>query len=271
MNHKHIFLSVISLLLIVSCGGGGGGGSAPEPNLPPPLPTVTISANPTSLYVDEQTTVTWSSSNASACEASEAWQGTKGTSGEETLTITEDGNNIFKIRCTGGGGAAEASVGVMAEYRSQFKEQPIIISDANLYPQVCNTSYSETQPSIQFVIPVNINNDDWEDFIVHQWCDLYRDKFGEVISEPTPDLIVVYLSNGDGTYRNGNIDVFGEDIPSLGGASRKFDRGDVNGDGRDDFAFAMNWEDGRSGDPWEYSRAAPAIILSKGDTEYEDS
>jgi len=269
MNQKNIFLSLISLLLIVSCGGGGGGGSAPEPNLPPPLPTVTISANPTSLYVDEQTTVTWSSSNASACEASEAWQGTKGTSGEETLTIIEDGNNIFKIRCTGEGGAAEASVGVMAEYRSQFKEQPIIISDANLYPQVCNTSYSETQPSIQFVIPVNINNDDWEDFIVHQWCDLYRDKFGEVISEPTPDLIVVYLSNGDGTYRNGNIEVFGEDIPSLGGASRKFDRGDVNGDGRDDFAFAMNWEDGRSGDPWEYSRAAPAIILSKGDTEYE--
>jgi hypothetical protein len=79
----------------------------------------------------------------------------------------------------------------------------------------------------------------------------------------------VHLSNGDGTYRDGNQEVFGEDILSLGGASRKYDRGDLNGDGRDDFAFAMNWEDGRNGDPWEYHRASPAIILSKGETEYE--
>jgi len=66
--------------------------------------------------------------------------------------------------------------------------------------------------------------------MAHQWCDLYRDKFGDVIQEPTPDLIVVHLSNGDGTYRDGNQEVFGENIPSLGGASRKYDRGDFNGE-----------------------------------------
>ena len=256
------------LFILVSCGGGGGGGSAPDP-APTPMPTASISANPMSLFVDEQVTISWSSTNSTSCEASESWQGVKGTSGEEVFTITEDGSHVYKIKCTGSGGSAEASVTVSAEYKTQFKEEPIVINDPKLYPQVCNTSYSEAQPSIQFAIPVDINNDGWEDFMVHQWCDLYRDKFGDVIQNPTPDLIVVHLSNGDGTYRDGNQEVFGEDIPSLGGASRKYDRGDLNGDGRDDFAFAMNWEDGRNGDPWEYSRASPAIILSKGETEYE--
>ena len=262
-----IRILLITSFMLVSCSGGGGGSPA-EP-APIPLPTVSISADPINVFVDEEVTIAWSSSNASSCEASESWQGTEGINGEEALIIRIDGSMVFKIKCTGSGGSAEASVTVSAEYKAQFKEEPIVINDPKLYPQVCNTDYSESQPSIQFAIPVDINNDGWEDFMVHQWCDLYRDKYGDVIQNPTPDLIVVHLSNGDGTYRDGNQEVFGEDIPSLGGASRKYDRGDLNGDGRDDFAFAMNWEDGRNGDPWEYHRASPAIILSKGETEYE--
>ncbi len=151
----------------------------------------------------------------------------------------------------------------------QFKEDPIILTDLGLYPAVCNSGYSSPDTGFQFVIPVNINNDEWQDFIVHQWCDIDRDMSGEVIQGPTPDVLSVQLSNGDGTYRDGNQEVFGELVPSLGGASRKYDTGDLNGDGRVDFAFAMNWEDGRSGSPWEYSRASPAVILSKNEAEYE--
>ena len=263
---KKIKIIAPVLLILASCGAGGGGSSEPASIL---TPTVLITANPMSLFVDEQVTISWASTSSTTCEASESWQGIKSTSGEEVFTITGDGSHVYKIKCSGSGGSAESSVTVVAEYEAQFHEEPIVISDPKLYPQVCNTDYSEVQPSIQFVIPVDINNDGWEDFIAHQWCDLYRDKWGDVIQNPTPDLIVVHLSNGDGTYRDGNQEVFGEDIPSLGGASRKYDRGDLNRDGRDDFAFAMNWEDGRNGDPWEYSRASPAIILSKGETEYE--
>ena len=151
----------------------------------------------------------------------------------------------------------------------QFKEDPIILTDLGLYPAVCNSGYSSPDTGFQFVIPVNINNDEWQDFIVHQWCDIDSDMSGEVIQDPTPDVLSVHLSNGDGTYRDGNQEVFGELVPSLGGASRKYDTGDFNGDGRLDFAFAMNWEDGRSGSPWEYSRASPAVILSKNEAEYE--
>ena len=260
---------ILTTVVLTSCGGGGGGAPEPAPvPAPPPSPTATISANPMTAYVDDQITLTWSSTNATSCEASDNWEGTKDLSGEETVTATTNGDLTYTITCSGNGSAV-ASVIVPTDFKAQFKEEPISIADPDLYPQVCNTDYAEAQPSIQFVIPVNINNDGWEDFIVHQWCDLYRDKFGEVIEDPTPDLLVVHLSNGDGTYRDGNEEVFGEAIPSLGGASRKYDRGDINGDGRDDFAFAMNWEDGRNGDPWEYSRASPAVIMSKGETEYE--
>ena len=148
---------------------------------------------------------------------------------------------------------------------AQFKEEPIIIADLNLFTSVCNSGYSSPDVNFQFVIPVNINNDEWQDFIVHQWCEIDRDMSGEVIQGPTPDVLSVHLSNGDGTYRDGNEEVFGELVPSLGGSSRKYDTGDFNGDGRVDFAFAMNWEDGRSGSPWEYSRASPAVILSKNE------
>ena len=270
--HTQFVARVLSIILttvfLTSCGGGGGGSEPAPVPAPPPSPTATISANPMTAYVDDQITLTWSSTNATSCEASDNWEGTKDLSGEETVTATTNGDLTYTITCSGNGSAV-ASVIVPTDFKTQFKEEPISIADPNLYPQVCNTSYAEAQPSIQFVIPVNINNDGWEDFIVHQWCDLYRDKFGEVIEDPTPDLLVVHLSNGDGTYRDGNEEVFGEAIPSLGGASRKYDRGDINGDGRDDFAFAMNWEDGRNGDPWEYSRASPAVIMSKGETEYE--
>lgn len=253
---------------MASCGSGGGASPSPTPAAPVP-PTVSISANPTSLFIGEQILLTWSSSNAVACDASESWDGAKDTSGQENLTVTTRGDNVFSITCRGTGGTNQASVTVTAMAQTQFKTSPITLTDPDLYPLVCETDYSESQPSIQFAIPVNINNDGWEDFIVHQWCDLYRDDFGATVDAPTPDLIVTHLSNGDGTYRNGNQEVFGESLPNLGGASRKYDRGDINGDGRDDFAFAMNWEDGRAGDPWDFSRASPAVILSKNGTEYE--
>ena len=62
-----------------------------------------------------------------------------------------------------------------------------------------------------------------------------------------------------------NQDIFGELYPKLGGASRKYARGDINGDGKDDFAFAMNAEDGRAAydeETVQTNYANPAILLS---------
>jgi len=126
--------------------------------------------------------------------------------------------------------------------------------------------------SLQDAIPVRLNDDKYQDFIVHYWCDLPASKWGTVITEPTPDVLVAFVSDNNGKYTAKNNKVFGKNNPKLGGASRKFVRGDINGDGFDDFAFAMNWEDGRSGGPTSdislTVSTEPSVLLSGPDYSY---
>jgi hypothetical protein len=105
---RNLFIT-FSLFLIASCGGGGGGGSIPTtPSTP--APTVNLSAEPTSVLVENTSTLTWSSSNATSCSAS--WTSQTGTSGSEAVTISTTGSNSFSISCSGAGGSGSASVTV---------------------------------------------------------------------------------------------------------------------------------------------------------------
>ncbi len=103
----HLF---ISLFIIASCGGGGGGGGNTPTTPSTPAPTVNLSAEPTSVLVENTSTLTWSSSNATSCSAS--WTSQTGTSGSEAVTITSAGNNSFSISCSGDGGSGSTSVTV---------------------------------------------------------------------------------------------------------------------------------------------------------------
>src|SRR5580765_638086 len=77
----------------------------------PPVPTVALSANPTSVASGGSSTLTWSSTNAASCSASGAWSGAKGTAGTEvTGALTSPGT--FSLACTGAGGTASASATV---------------------------------------------------------------------------------------------------------------------------------------------------------------
>ena len=102
-------LSISSILFIISCGGGGGGGgSTPTPTTP--TPTVNLSADPVSVLLQNTSTLTWSSTNATSCSAS--WTNQTGSSGSEAVTILTAGNNSFSITCTGAGGSRSATVTV---------------------------------------------------------------------------------------------------------------------------------------------------------------
>ncbi|MEL1234186.1 MAG: hypothetical protein VW667_09805, partial [Candidatus Neomarinimicrobiota bacterium] len=73
MKNFSIYI-LISTFILASCGGGGGG-SDPAPVSNTPSPTVSLSANPTTLYVNELVTLNWSSTNASSCTAGGEWTG----------------------------------------------------------------------------------------------------------------------------------------------------------------------------------------------------
>ena len=146
MSLKKSLFNFLAVVAIAACGGGGGGAPEPVPvPAPPPAPTASISASPTTVYVDEDITLTWSSTNASSCEASDSWEGSKDPSGEEVVTATTNGDLTYTITCSGNGSAA-ASVVVSAEYEPQFNEDPVVISNIKLYPEVCTAYFSKTPP-----------------------------------------------------------------------------------------------------------------------------
>jgi serine protease len=91
-------------VLVTGCGGGGGGGSTAAP-------TVQLGATPTNVVVGGTSTLTWSSTNADTCQASDGWNGVRPPSGSET-TGTINTATRFTLQCAGAGGSATASATV---------------------------------------------------------------------------------------------------------------------------------------------------------------
>lgn len=123
-----------------------------------------------------------------------------------------------------------------------------------------------SRANIQWVLPVQLNGDGMTDFIVNYWQAAPSPGF--VLTDPTRDALFAFVSQPDGSYKVDNLGVFGVADPKLGGASRKVDRGDINGDGVDDFAFAMNSEDGRAAEDVNTNEARPVILLSQSGGKY---
>lgn len=105
--------SGVAALLLCACGGGGGndptggnGGGGP-----PLVPTVTLSSFPEAVALGGSATLSWSSSNATACTASEGWSGSKGTFGSQSLTALA-ATQSYTLSCTGPGGSASHTVTV---------------------------------------------------------------------------------------------------------------------------------------------------------------
>lgn len=97
----------------LSCSGAGGSNSQSVTLTVQAAvaPTVTLTANPTSVAYNGSSTLSWSSSNATSCVASGAWSGTKSVSGNEPRTsLTSTG--VYTLSCTGAGGTTSQSVTV---------------------------------------------------------------------------------------------------------------------------------------------------------------
>lgn len=104
--------AIVALAAAMLAGCGGGGDEDPPPPAAAAAPTVTISSSKSSVRVGETLTITWSSTNATACTATGAWSGAKATSGSSALTASQAGTQSYQLSCTGTGGTGQATATV---------------------------------------------------------------------------------------------------------------------------------------------------------------
>jgi hypothetical protein len=78
---------------------------------PAAAPTVKISASPGTVASGSNSTLTWSSTNATACSAGGSWSGTKAMSGSQSTGALK-ANASYSLTCTGSGGSATESAAV---------------------------------------------------------------------------------------------------------------------------------------------------------------
>jgi uncharacterized protein (TIGR03118 family) len=82
-----------------SCSFSSGGFPTAGP-FPPPVPSLTISVNPTSIVLGQSAVVTWSSSGATSCTASGAWSGAQSPQGNTRVTPTTTGSLAYVLNCS---------------------------------------------------------------------------------------------------------------------------------------------------------------------------
>jgi hypothetical protein len=73
----------------------------------PMPPTVSFSAAPAAIAAGQPATLTWSSSNANSCTASNGWSGSRPTAGSQG--VAPAATTTYILTCTGAGGVASAS------------------------------------------------------------------------------------------------------------------------------------------------------------------
>ena len=108
----------------------------------PAAPTVTLSADPSTVTVDGASMLSWSSTDATSCVAHDGWSGEKGTSGTEStgpLTATTS----YTLECIGANDSAWETVTVNVTDPSSS------ISTAEAYRFLSQATFGPTEESVQ--------------------------------------------------------------------------------------------------------------------------
>jgi hypothetical protein len=122
------FLSLFTIIFVItSCGGGGGGGSS-SPSIP--SPTISLGGSSLNGNVGDTITINWSSTNTTSCSASGNWSGTKALSGSEDILLLP-GDNTFTLQCSGDGGSSTESVVIFAFDLGLYQSQINVDEDQN--------------------------------------------------------------------------------------------------------------------------------------------
>lgn len=111
---------------------------------------------------------------------------------------------------------------------------------------------------------IDVNGDGFKDLVIAFWTGQSSENWGKNVGDiPTPDRLAIFI-NKDGKYFEDRTAEFLDGSNVLGGASRKVEKVDLNGDGKEDLIFAMNREDGRDSNQWDYNTSFMAALVSQG-------
>lgn len=99
----------------LTCTGSGGSSmaSATVTVSNPPPPTVTISVAPTSITLGQSATLTWSSTNATTCTASNAWSGAENANGTLAVTPSATGPQTYTLTCSAAGSTGVSASAIL--------------------------------------------------------------------------------------------------------------------------------------------------------------
>ena len=87
----------IIVFIIVSCGGGSGASSFADNASYPSI--TSFNSSDSSIYVNDSISLSWISINTSSCVANGDWNGSKNTSGTQTITLSEIKSYTFTLTC----------------------------------------------------------------------------------------------------------------------------------------------------------------------------
>jgi hypothetical protein len=102
-NRKLLSGTLIVLFCALVLSGCSNGSSSIHSTPPPPAVTTTLSIAPAAVTPGESATLTWSSTNATSCTASDAWSGSQPTSGSATVILQGTGAQTYTLICSGAG------------------------------------------------------------------------------------------------------------------------------------------------------------------------
>jgi hypothetical protein len=106
-SQASVALTAASNTFTLTCSNSGGTTAAQSVTVGV-RPTITLTASSTAVAFNGSSTLTWSTTNATSCTASNAWSGNKATSGSATLNnLTATGT--YTLVCTGAGGSSSVS------------------------------------------------------------------------------------------------------------------------------------------------------------------
>ena len=170
-------------------------------------PTVDIKADgsngPITIDYDTTANLTWTSSNANSCYASNAWSGSRSLSGSE-ITNHLTSNKTYTITCTGDGGTASDSVAVRVSSEPEQGEMTVEKLGRNLTDGGPWTIYVSVEPNdvISFSIVVRAKD---------------AKIYNIVVEDTLPDRMI---------YQSGSLKVSG--ISSTGDIFSGLNVGDIS-------------------------------------------